>query len=61
MLIIKDSTFKEVQTFLEQCDKHGRKIPAVIANFEEMGVEPRTVSAEARMLKGIFLKLRQTW
>jgi tetratricopeptide repeat protein 30 len=61
MVVLKDSTFKEIFLFFDQCDKHGKNIPTVINHLpEELGgiEKSSTVSEEARRMKAIYLKLR---
>ncbi|KAJ3314377.1 Tetratricopeptide repeat protein 30A [Boothiomyces sp. JEL0838] len=72
MIILKDSVFNEILEFLDTCELHGRNIPVVIDPFAPNANQSPTgrgvydtllddtannVSAEARYLKSLFLKL----
>eukprot|EP00899_Mesostigma_viride_P015377 jgi/Mesvir1/23840/Mv10645-RA.1 len=56
MIVVKDATINEILGFLDQADIHGKKINTQFG-FDKSG-EARTVSQEARLLKKMFLKLR---
>lgn len=43
------------QAFLDEAEKHGKDIPTSFADAKQ---EARTVASEARMLKKMFLKIR---
>jgi tetratricopeptide repeat protein 30 len=64
MLMLKDATFNEILTdFLDAAEAHGQNIPTVIAQNDplqnDLGSKRlATVSSEARLLKKMFLKLR---
>ena len=62
MLMLSDSSFHEIITFLDAADAHGKKIVTVIntgAEGEEDADPARhNVSVEARQIKKLFLKLR---
>jgi len=55
MIMVKDTTFTEIMHFLDEAERHGRKIATTIA---EGAIEERNVSTEARLLKKMFIKLR---
>ncbi|KAJ3272595.1 Tetratricopeptide repeat protein 30A [Terramyces sp. JEL0728] len=72
MIILKDSVFAEILEFFDTCELHGRNIPVVIDPFAPNANQSPTgrgvydtllddnannVSAEARYLKSLFLKL----
>jgi tetratricopeptide repeat protein 30 len=60
MVLLKDSTFEEILNFFDVADAHGLKIPAVIhpdASKQDHSVT-NTVHFEARLLKRLYLKLR---
>ena len=61
MIMLQDVTFHDILHFLDAADQHGKGILTVITNGPESdSVDPQTnnVSYEARMLKKLFLKLR---
>merc|ERR1712070_30947 len=69
MIMLSDSTFHEILQFFDDCDKHGKQIKSNIGtgvtNIPEgmeamLGIEEeaKTVSWEARVLKKMYLKLR---
>ena len=55
MLMIKDAEFNEILAFLDACDYHGKKIKA---DFDPVNEKVNMVSDESRLLKMMFLKLR---
>lgn len=55
MIMLKDAAFAEIMGFLDEAEKHGREIRT---NFSEHHQQVGTVAGEARMLKKMFLKLR---
>lgn len=55
-LTVPDQTHAEVMAFLDEAEKHGRKIVAAQGGA---GGGERTVATEARLLKRFFLKLRE--
>mmetsp|Transcript_23975 Transcript_23975/g.66602 ORF Transcript_23975/g.66602 Transcript_23975/m.66602 type:complete len:651 (-) Transcript_23975:113-2065(-) len=58
MITIKDSSFQEILAFLDEAERHGRTIKT---NFEvgpEDADNDSTVSSEARVLKRMFMKLK---
>merc|ERR1711871_82330 len=67
MIMLKDSTFHEMLNFFDACDQHGKEITTKLGNGSEIedpldqdaadGVA-RTVSWEARLLKQMYIKLR---
>jgi tetratricopeptide repeat protein 30 len=62
MVVIKDSTFHEIITFLDAADQHGENILTVIAPgvnaADDEDAAKHNVRYEARQLKKIFLQLR---
>jgi tetratricopeptide repeat protein 30 len=64
MLMLKDATFNEIlQEFLEAAEAHGQNIPTTIMANDPLqnGLStkrPNTAAYEARLLKKMFLKLR---
>uniref|UniRef100_A0A7S1G6M3 Tetratricopeptide repeat protein 30 n=1 Tax=Bicosoecida sp. CB-2014 TaxID=1486930 RepID=A0A7S1G6M3_9STRA len=60
MLMLKDATFYEILSFLDAADAHGKGILTMIGHQEgEVDTAVHNVSFEARMLKRMFLKLRE--
>lgn len=57
VMIIPDHLYMELIQFLENCDKYGKNITTQITQGEQIN-NKYTVSSEARMLKKMFLKLR---
>eukprot|EP00232_Nephroselmis_pyriformis_P023531 CAMPEP_0182867166 /NCGR_PEP_ID=MMETSP0034_2-20130328/8574_1 /TAXON_ID=156128 /ORGANISM="Nephroselmis pyriformis, Strain CCMP717" /LENGTH=659 /DNA_ID=CAMNT_0024999505 /DNA_START=4 /DNA_END=1983 /DNA_ORIENTATION=- len=55
MIMVKDSTFTEITHFLDEAERYGKKI---MTQFTDATGESRTVSHEARLLKKMFMKLR---
>ncbi len=55
MIALKDSSYSEIMAFLTEAEKHGKDIRVV---FNEGKHQSRTIASEARMLKKMFLKLR---
>lgn len=55
MLMIKDSCFEDIMRFLDEAERHGKEIPTA---FDDGQSEMRTVATEARILKKMFLRLR---
>lgn len=59
MLMMKDSTFHEILNFLDAADLHGKNILTVISQMDsEVDPAIHNVSFEARMLKKLYMKLR---
>uniref|UniRef100_A0A7S0YW97 Tetratricopeptide repeat protein 30 n=1 Tax=Polytomella parva TaxID=51329 RepID=A0A7S0YW97_9CHLO len=58
MTILKDVSFAEIMGFLTEAEKHGRDIKTNFAQDGRHVISTRTVSSEARVLKKMFLKLR---
>mmetsp|Transcript_13709 Transcript_13709/g.29452 ORF Transcript_13709/g.29452 Transcript_13709/m.29452 type:complete len:648 (+) Transcript_13709:217-2160(+) len=56
MIMLKDSSFTEIMTFLDEAERHGKDIPTSFGDGKNH--QSRTVASEARMLKKMFLKLR---
>eukprot|EP00906_Rhabdomonas_costata_P030121 RCo042517 len=61
MIMLKDSTYQEILAFFDAADVHGKTIPAVIHMdpSKQDHSETNTVRHEARLLKKLFLKLRE--
>lgn len=63
MMMMRDAFFHELVTFLEQAEQHGKDVQVVIpAGPHDTNVPPpdkNNVSYEARLLKKMFLKLRE--
>uniref|UniRef100_A0A7R9V8U6 Tetratricopeptide repeat protein 30 n=1 Tax=Chlamydomonas euryale TaxID=1486919 RepID=A0A7R9V8U6_9CHLO len=55
MITLKDSSFTEIMTFLDEAEKHGA---AIMTSFDGKGNGGRNIASEARSLKKMFLKLR---
>mmetsp|Transcript_8897 Transcript_8897/g.15421 ORF Transcript_8897/g.15421 Transcript_8897/m.15421 type:complete len:646 (-) Transcript_8897:521-2458(-) len=55
MLVLKDSSFQEMMAFLDEIEKVGKDVLATAGDSKH---EARTVSAEARILKRCFLRMR---
>ena len=53
--MIKDAEFNEILVFLDACDYNAKKIKA---DFDPMNEKVNMVSDEARLLKMMFLKLK---
>jgi tetratricopeptide repeat protein 30 len=65
MIMLKDATFHEILSFFDACDQHGKEIFTKLGDQEagpldsnEDEMVDRTVSWEARLLKKLYLKLR---
>lgn len=60
MMMLKDSTFHEILAFLDAVDQFGKKVVVDInPTMDPEEEQPkRTASYEARLLKKMFLKLR---
>jgi len=62
MIMVKDTTFTEIMHFLDEAERHGKTIPTSFNDGTmtngNMIDEDRTVASEARMLKNMFIKLR---
>lgn len=65
MIPFKEASWDEVFVFLDEVEKAGKSIPAAftgagsVSTAAAAGKEGQTVGQEARMLKGMFTKLRQ--
>jgi len=68
MIMLKDATFHEILNFFDACDQHGKEITTKLGDGTTQlddpldqdaadGVE-RTVSWEARLLKKMYIRLR---
>jgi tetratricopeptide repeat protein 30 len=60
MITVKDTTIMEIMNFLDEAERHGK---AILTVFNQPGStlggdNSRTLSTEARMLKKMFMKLR---
>ena len=58
MLVLPDSSFNEVLNFLDAVEVHGKSIKTVIDPLEQED-EKKTVAYEAKLIKRMFLKLRE--
>ena len=58
MIMLKDATFHEILNFLDAAEANGKEITTVLSPLEA-NTEKKTVSYEARVLKRMFLKLRE--
>lgn len=58
MLVLPDSSFNEILNFLDAIELHGKNIKTVIDPLEELD-EKKTVAYEGKLLKRMFLKLRE--
>ena len=56
MYIIKDDTFRDIMSFLDDVERNGKHIIAGCNNGSSQ-TEPNTMASEARQLKYIFIKL----
>jgi len=61
MIMLKDVTYQEILAFFDAADVHGKAIPAVIHMDpgRQDQSEANTVRYEARLLKRLFLRLRE--
>lgn len=67
MVTVKDSTFADILLFLDAADAHGKGILTVIAGAsvtapgdkDAVDASRHNVSYEARLLKRLYLKLRE--
>ena len=63
MLLLKESTWKEVLSFLDACEVHGKDIVTVVdplmqnMDWEDELEGTRYVSYEARNLKQMYLEI----
>ncbi|GFH28393.1 flagellar associated protein [Haematococcus lacustris] len=55
MIVLKDSSFVEIQAFLDEAEKFGKDLPT---SFPDSRHNARTISSEARTLKRMFMRLR---
>eukprot|EP01065_Artemidia_motanka_P047491 TRINITY_DN7457_c2_g1_i1.p1 TRINITY_DN7457_c2_g1~~TRINITY_DN7457_c2_g1_i1.p1 ORF type:complete len:678 (+),score=280.00 TRINITY_DN7457_c2_g1_i1:91-2124(+) len=60
MIMLKDSTFSDLLVFFDNADQHGKTVPALICpDPSRQDTSPKnTVRYEARLLKKLYLKLR---
>merc|ERR1712070_442326 len=58
MIMVKDTTFTEIMHFLDEAERHGKKISTTFQNDGRPAAEERTIASEARVLKKMFLRLR---
>ena len=54
MITVPDSTLDEVMAFLDEAERHGKEI---VTQLGDDG-QGRTLTTEARMIKKMFIKLR---
>ena len=59
MIVLKDSIFKDVLQFFDDCEFHGKDIAVTVdpVALAEMDSGKGTVAYEARLLKSLFLRL----
>mmetsp|Transcript_13033 Transcript_13033/g.35481 ORF Transcript_13033/g.35481 Transcript_13033/m.35481 type:complete len:98 (+) Transcript_13033:1743-2036(+) len=55
MIMLKDSSYQEIMTFLDEAEKYGKEVST---SFGDAKSDAQTVASEARMLKRMFIKLR---
>jgi tetratricopeptide repeat protein 30 len=55
MIMLKDGSFAEMMAFLTEAEKHGKDIKT---NFADAKHATRTVASEARLMKRMFMRLR---
>lgn len=57
---LKDGTFRDILAFLDAMDSHGKSVPTKIQDHPDKPVDKNrhNVSYEARILKKMYLKLR---
>ena len=58
MLVLPDSSFNEILNFLDAIELHGKNIKTVIDPLE-VPDDKKTVAYEGKLLKRMFLKLRE--
>ena len=58
MLVLPDASFNEILNFLDAVEVHGKNIKTIIDPLEEADPK-KTVTFEAKLLKRMFLKLRE--
>ena len=58
MLVLPDASFNEILNFLDAVEVHGKTIKTVIDPLGEED-EKKTVAYEAKLMKRMFLKLRE--
>ena len=58
MLVLPDASFNEMLNFLDAVEVHGKSIKTIIDPLEEADPK-KTVTYEAKLLKRMFLKLRE--
>ena len=58
MLVLPDASFNEILNFLDAVEVHGKTIQTVIDPLGEED-EKKTVAYEAKLMKRMFLKLRE--
>lgn len=58
MLVLPDTSFNEILNFLDAIEVHGKAIKTIIDPLEEED-DKKTVSYEAKLIKRMFLKLRE--
>jgi tetratricopeptide repeat protein 30 len=58
MIVLKDQSFNEILNFLDAAEIHGKDIKTKIDPLGNVD-ETKTVTYEARVLKRMFLKLRE--
>lgn len=59
MLVLNDTTFQDINNFLESADEYGKDIMTVIPGPQDPESQRKTVRDEARVLYEIYLKLQE--
>ena len=60
MILLKDATFSKILAFLDAVELHGKNIPTKVQDHPDKPVDTTrcNVSAESRVLKKMFIRLR---
>ncbi|XP_002990744.2 tetratricopeptide repeat protein 30A [Selaginella moellendorffii] len=58
MIVLKDATYADIDDFLDAADSQGKTVYTSVESPGE-GQNSNTVSREARLLKRMFLKIRE--
>jgi tetratricopeptide repeat protein 30 len=58
MLVLPDTSFNEILNFLDAVEVHGKTIKTIIDPLEEED-DKKTVAYEAKLIKRMFLRLRE--
>jgi tetratricopeptide repeat protein 30 len=59
MILLKDDVFRDLMSFLDSCEIHGREVMAFVDPMGMANIDPsqNSVSYEARFLKSLYLQL----